>query len=80
MHKILRIRNRYRVRRLWMSSATVLLGVMAGYFVGRVSIVNSEKSSLGELAGRVLDRDEELAAEVDQVLNQAQTSKFTPCS
>ena len=80
MQKIPRIRNRYRVRRLWMSSATVLLGVMAGYFVGRVSIVNSEKSSLGELAGRVLDRDEELAAEVDQVLNQAQTSKFTPCS
>lgn len=80
MQKTLRMRNRYRLHRLWMSSATVLLGVMAGYFVGRVSIVNSEKSTLGDYADRLLQRDEELAAEITDVLNQAQASKFAPCS
>jgi sensor c-di-GMP phosphodiesterase-like protein len=80
MQKTLKIRNRYRLHRVWLAPATVLLGILAGYGVGRISIVNSVKSSLGDYAQRLLDRDEELAAEITDVLKKAQASTFPPCS
>lgn len=80
MQKTLKVRNRYRVVRLWLSVATAVFGVMAGYFVGRVSIEHSVEGHLGDYADRVLQREQELGAEISQVLTQAQASTFTPCS
>jgi len=80
MQTTLKVRNRYRVFRLWLSLATAVFGVMAGYFVGRVSIEHSIEGHLGDYADRVLQRDDELGAEIKQVLSQAQSSAFAPCS
>lgn len=80
MQKTLKTHNRFRFHRLWLSSATVLLGVLAGYFVGRESILHSVESRMDDFAGQVLERDDELGAEVLQVLTQAQASPFAPCS
>jgi sensor c-di-GMP phosphodiesterase-like protein len=80
MQKTLKVRNRYRLNRLWLSAAAVLLGVLAGYFVGRQSIRHSVESHLGEYADRVLERDEELGTEITEVLHRAQSSAFPPCS
>jgi sensor c-di-GMP phosphodiesterase-like protein len=80
MQKTLKIRNRSRLHRLWLAPVTVLLGILAGYGVGRVTIVNSVKSSLRDYAQRLLERDEELAAEITDVLTKAQASPFPPCS
>jgi sensor c-di-GMP phosphodiesterase-like protein len=80
MQKTLKVRNRYRVHRLWLSLATAVTGVVAGYCVGRVSILHSVEGHLGDYAQLVLQREEELGAEIRQVLTEAQNSPFTPCS
>jgi sensor c-di-GMP phosphodiesterase-like protein len=80
MQKTVSMQNRYRLHRLWLSSASVLLGIVAGFAVGRASILKSVQSSLTDYAERVLRRDEELSAETQQVLAKAQASEFAPCS
>ena len=76
----LKIRNRYRFNRLWLSLAAILLGILAGYFVGRQSILHAVKARLGEYADRILERDEEVSTEIQQVLRQADASTYPSCS
>ena len=57
MQKTLKVRNRYRVHRLWLSLATALTGVVAGYCVGRISILHSVEGHLGDYAQLVLQGD-----------------------
>lgn len=80
MQKTLKVRTRYRLNRLWMSAAAVLLGILAGYGVGHQSILHSVESHLEDYADQVLARNEELGMEITQVLHQAQASPFPPCS
>lgn len=80
MQKTLKVRNSYRMQRLWLSLATAVFGVLAGYLIGRVSIRHSVEGHLGDYADRVLQRDEELGAEIAQVLTEAQAATFVPCS
>jgi sensor c-di-GMP phosphodiesterase-like protein len=80
MQKTLTTRNRFRTHRLWLSLAAALLGVFAGYSVGRVSIRHSVEEHLSDYAERVMQRNEELGAEIAQVLTEAQRSTFVPCS
>jgi sensor c-di-GMP phosphodiesterase-like protein len=76
----LKIRNRYRFNRLWLSLAAILLGILAGYFVGRQSILHAVKERLGDYADRILQRDEDVSTEIHEVLRQANASPFPPCS
>jgi sensor c-di-GMP phosphodiesterase-like protein len=76
----LKIRNRYRFNRIWLSLAAVLLGILAGYVVGRQSILHLVKSRLEEYAVRILQRDDEVATEIDDVLAKANASPYPPCS
>jgi sensor c-di-GMP phosphodiesterase-like protein len=80
MQKTLNTRNRYRTHRLWLALATALLGVLAGYSVGRISIRHSVEGHLSDYAERILQRNEELGAEITEVLTAAQRSTFVPCS
>jgi sensor c-di-GMP phosphodiesterase-like protein len=63
-----------------MSSAAVLLGILAGFLVGRESILHAVQSRLGDYAERVMQRDQAVAAEITDVLAQADASRFSPCS
>jgi sensor c-di-GMP phosphodiesterase-like protein len=72
--------TRFRFSRWWLASAAVLLGLLTGFYVGRVSILHVVKLRLGEFADRVLERDEELAAEISNTLIEANASRFPPCT
>lgn len=76
----MKIRNLYHLHRLWLSAAAILLGILAGYFVGREAILHSVESRLEDYADRVLQRDEELAAEISDVLAEANKPNFEYCS
>jgi len=75
-----KVRNRYRLGRMWLSLAIVLLGVLAGYIVGRESILHTTDSRLRDYADNILQRENELADEVSDTLRQANTSPYQPCS
>jgi sensor c-di-GMP phosphodiesterase-like protein len=74
------VRNRYRFGRLWLSFVAILLGLLAGYFVGRQSILHATSSRLRDYADRLLQRDVELATEVQSTLIQANASSYPSCS
>jgi sensor c-di-GMP phosphodiesterase-like protein len=76
----LKIRSLYRLSRVWLSLSAVILGILAGYVVGRESVLHSVESRLGDYADRVLHRDEEVAEEITDVLDRANQAKFAYCS
>jgi sensor c-di-GMP phosphodiesterase-like protein len=75
-----KVRQRYRSGRAWFAVAFVVLGLLAGYLIGRESILHSTGNRLGEYADLLLQRDEDLGAEVDTTLSQANASTDPPCS
>jgi sensor c-di-GMP phosphodiesterase-like protein len=75
-----RFHQRYRFRRIWLSACAVLIGLAAGYFVGRVSILHSVNARLNEYSAQILQHDEELAYEVTETLRQANQTNFLHCS
>lgn len=77
---MLKASNRHYSSRLWFSTVIILLGILAGYFVGRESILHAVNSRLSEYANRVLERDEEVSAEIVHVLALADASSYAPCS
>jgi sensor c-di-GMP phosphodiesterase-like protein len=76
----LKIRHLYRLNRLWVPCAVVVLGVLAGYFVGRESILHDVKSRLGDYANRIQERNESLGSEVTDILAEADAPGYPPCS
>ena len=77
---MLKLRDLQRLNRLWVSLTAVLLGVLAGYFVGRASILSVTSSHMDDYAGRLVDQEEQLSAEVIGTIHQANNSPFPPCS
>jgi sensor c-di-GMP phosphodiesterase-like protein len=77
---MLKIPNIYRLDRLWLSSVVILLGVLAGYFVGTESILSATNSRLEDYADRLLQREQDLIVEVVSTLGQANASPDIPCS
>jgi sensor c-di-GMP phosphodiesterase-like protein len=77
---MLKIPYPQRLSRLWLSLAAVLLGVLAGYFVGRESILNATNARMADYADRLVQREEELTAEVIGTLIQANASPYPPCT
>jgi sensor c-di-GMP phosphodiesterase-like protein len=77
---MLKIRNIHRLDRLWVSLAAVVLGILAGYVVGRESILKATSSRLEDYANRLVQHEEELTAEIIGTLHQANASPYPPCS
>jgi sensor c-di-GMP phosphodiesterase-like protein len=77
---MLKIRNVSRLGRLWAPSVAILLGLLAGYFVGTESILFTTNSRLAEYADRLLQREQDLADEIASTLTQANASPNAPCS
>jgi sensor c-di-GMP phosphodiesterase-like protein len=75
-----KVGNRYRFGRIWITGAALLLGVLAGYLVGRESILHVARTRLTEYANRLLQHDEEIAAEAGSTLMAANASPDPPCS
>jgi sensor c-di-GMP phosphodiesterase-like protein len=76
----MRLRYRHHFHRVWLSALAVLLGLLAGYFVGRMSILHAVKSRLADFTERILERDEEVTAEIRDVLSKADSFGYPPCS
>jgi sensor c-di-GMP phosphodiesterase-like protein len=77
---MLKIRDLWRLNRLWLSFTAVLLGVLAGYFVGRESILSATNSRMEGFTGRLIQHQEELTAEIIGTISQANASPYPPCS
>jgi sensor c-di-GMP phosphodiesterase-like protein len=75
-----KVGNRYRLGRVWITCAAILLGVLVGYLVGRESILRVTRSRLTEYADRILQHDEEIASEAGSTLMAANASPDPPCS
>ncbi len=73
-------RNRFRMNRLWLALLAVVLGIVAGFYVGRESILYLVKSRVNDYSDRVMQREEEIGAEISTTLAQANASEFPPCS
>lgn len=76
----MKVRNRYRFGRIWLSLAIILLGVLAGFMVGREAILHTTDSRLRDYADGILQREDELSDELTNTLRQANASPYTPCS
>jgi sensor c-di-GMP phosphodiesterase-like protein len=76
----LKVRNLYHSGRIWFSVAFVLLGVLAGYLIGRESVLHLAKTRLNEYSGQLMQRAQDLGLEVDTVLAAANASLYAPCS
>jgi len=59
-----KMQNLHLLNRLWLSSAIVLLGVLAGYLVGRQSILFATSSRLADYADRLLQHEEDIGDEI----------------
>ncbi|HEX4322544.1 MAG TPA: EAL domain-containing protein [Acidobacteriaceae bacterium] len=77
---MLNIRDIQRLDRLWLSLVAVLLGVLAGYFVGRESILAATSARLAEYADRLVQLEESLTGEIIHTIRQANASPYPPCS
>jgi sensor c-di-GMP phosphodiesterase-like protein len=77
---LLRESNRFRRNRLWLALLAIPLGLLAGFFIGHESIVHLTKSRVSDYADRVMQREEEIGAEITSTLEQANDSTFPPCS
>ena len=76
----MKIRHLYQLNRLWLPCFVVVLGVLAGYFVGRESILHDVKSRLSDYVNRLQERNESLGKEINAVLSTADASGEAACS
>jgi sensor c-di-GMP phosphodiesterase-like protein len=65
---------------MWLSLAIILLGVLAGYVVGRESILHTTDLRLRDYADSIVQRENELSDELTDTLRQANASPYTACS
>jgi sensor c-di-GMP phosphodiesterase-like protein len=63
-----------------LSAAAIVLGLLAGYLIGRKSILFGAEARLGDYADRVLNHEEEVSREVQKNLLAANASPFRVCS
>ena len=76
----MKVNKRYRFGRMWLSLAAILLGVLAGYVVGREAILHTTDARLKDYADIILQREDELSDELTDTLSQANASPYAPCS
>ena len=76
----MKIRHLYRLNRLLLPCAAIVLGVLAGYFVGKESILDAVKSRIGDYANRIGERNEEVGSEITRILAAADAAHTAPCS
>lgn len=71
---------RFRFNRIWLSSAAVSLGLLAGCLIGRESILSATNSRMEDYADRLIQREEAISKEVISAVNAANASPYAPCS
>ena len=76
----MKLRGPYRFKRHWLAIAAVLLGVLAGYVVGRQSILHLTESRMEAYADSILDRENEVGDEITGVFQQANSAANEVCS
>lgn len=76
----MKVRQRYRFRRVWLTLASIALGLFAGYLIGRESILHATNNHLEEYANLLLQQDMELGTEVEDALAKANASPYPACS
>jgi len=77
---MLTLRHLFRLDRLWLSLAAILLGVLAGCLIGRESILSATNSRLEDYADRLVQREEAITREVIATIAEANASPYPPCS
>ena len=77
---MLKVRQLRRYDRFWLTPLALLLGIAAGYVVGRESILIATGSRLADYAGRLVHHEEEISLEIIRATNKANSSPYTPCS
>jgi sensor c-di-GMP phosphodiesterase-like protein len=63
-----------------MGCAVVLAGLLAGYTVGRLSILYATRARMADYSEQLMEHDEEIAAEIDTILIRANNSPAPACS
>lgn len=73
-------RQLQRFDRYWLAPLAIALGIVAGYLVGRESILISTSSRLSDYANRLLQHEEDVSAEIILAAKKANDSPYAPCS
>jgi sensor c-di-GMP phosphodiesterase-like protein len=77
---MLRMLEMRRSDRLWLTPLAILAGVLAGYLVGRESILAATRIRLEGYATRLVQRAEAISAELIGTVAKANASPYPPCS
>ncbi len=76
----MKARKRFRFSPGWFTIVSILVGLAGGYLIGRISIVRETSNRLGEYTNLLMQRNEEMGAEVENALARASGSPFEVCS
>ena len=76
----MKLRNRYRFNRLSLAVGVVLVGVLAGYIVGRQSIMHVTDSRMQQYADLIVQREDDIGDEITDILTRANASTYEACS
>jgi sensor c-di-GMP phosphodiesterase-like protein len=77
---MLALRQLRRFDRYWLAPLAIALGIVAGYLVGRESILIATSSRLDDYANRLMRHEEDVSSELVQVAKNANDSPYLPCS
>jgi sensor c-di-GMP phosphodiesterase-like protein len=75
-----KVSNRLHFSREWTMCAAILLGILAGFVVGRESILHAVKTRMADYDDRIEQRAEELAVEISSTFDRANASRYPACS
>ncbi|WP_263359143.1 EAL domain-containing protein [Acidicapsa ligni] len=73
-------RSLARFNRTWLFIAVVALGTLAGFLVGRQSILRTVEAHLANYGEQLEQHAEEVASEISSTLTSANHSPYPPCS
>ncbi len=69
-----------RFDRYWLAPLAIAVGIVAGYLVGRESILSATRSRMDDYASRLLRHEEDVSTEAILIAKTANDSPYPPCS
>ena len=76
----MKLSGRYRYKRLLLAVAILLFGLLAGFLVGRQSILHATKARMEQYSDQILQREDEIGDEITNTLSEANETMFSPCT